>query len=137
MYLVTVNASGYLEARVSVNVNDFIESIDVALIPLGLPEIAGALFDGFAEADQNADGQLSFDEARTILEMLTQAQFDELDRDRDGFLLASELMAIIPTTDGCFRCPGSESKGLGKVFGELLLLGAAMHYLLRWEWHRV
>ena len=43
----------------------------------------------FARADSNADGKLSRDEAQRFPEIA--ARFDELDKDRDGFLSLIEF----------------------------------------------
>jgi hypothetical protein len=84
-----------------------------------LEEIAAGLADGFASADTNLDGMLSYSEAAAVYPSLTQAQFDALDTDGDGALTEAELAPDMPA--GC-SCPGNKGlKGFGETFGDSLL----------------
>ena len=91
------------------------------------------MLDAFAEADLNDDGSLSFSEASTVAEELTQEQFDEIDTDDDGLLSEAELEAVVEVDTGCPL--GGKIMDIGAlkerasdlfVFGMALITMAAM-----------
>ena len=67
----------------------------IALLPTAMAQQSAvdreAIEAAFARADTNSDGKLSRDEAQRFPEIA--ARFDELDRDRDGFLSFAEFAA--------------------------------------------
>lgn len=62
---------------------------------------ARAILDSFSFADGNNDGLIDLQEAQRVLPGITQAEFDALDADQDGFLSAEELNKQDGRGDSC------------------------------------
>ncbi len=99
--------------------------------PVDADQARQTLNDGFAAADANGDGKLSFDEASAAVAGLTREVFDELDANQDGLLATDELQG---QPGGCagLQCNKATSfgaapeKGRGGLLTVLLsLLGLA------------
>lgn len=86
-----------------------------------LADAAEALLNDFAGADSNADGFLTFAEARASLGTLTEAQYAALDQDEDGLLSEAELEAKVPGPgQGCVFTGGGDSS-LEEKLSQLLV----------------
>lgn len=83
----------------------------------------------FADADTNGDNRLSLAEAQAALSSLTQAQFDALDSDRDGFLSTSELETRTMTDGGC-NFAGVKIQDLRTKIADAFLLALSVVTLL-------
>lgn len=83
--------------------------------------LAELLLDTFVSADLNGDGLISRAESLGMFPELTEAQFDTLDTDSDGYLSEPELRAA-SLVGGCM----SPESG-GDFFADGLVL-----YLLAW-----
>jgi len=99
----------------------------------GEPELSIAdarrLEAGFATADANSDEQLSLAEAQTIINTLTQGQFDLVDGNGDGFLTLTEIREYIDdNTENPGGCGAKSlaSETLRARLGDLFLLGLAL-----------
>ncbi|HPO14272.1 MAG TPA: hypothetical protein PLI09_12580 [Candidatus Hydrogenedentes bacterium] len=96
---------------------------------------AETLQNGFSQADQNADGSLSFAEASTFAAGLTEAQFNELDTNGDGSVTAVELAAYIEANTlvcGC-NCNKAEMYSgdwFKRSLGDLFLAGLGLVILV-------
>ncbi len=84
---------------------------------------------GFSDADSNGDNRLSLAEAQAALSSLTQAQFDALDSDRDGFLSTSELEARTESGGGC-NFTGVKLQDLRTKIADAFLLALSVVTLL-------
>jgi len=83
-----------------------------------LTQIAQELLDQFDIADVNGDNKLDFTEVQSVNAALTQAQFEELDLNDDGYITEDELNTILGTEPGgCCRCQNKN-----KSFDWLLIL---------------
>ena len=103
--------------------------ICVASLSIGCPppsntpptatEAGTTLLAAFDTADMDDDNQLTFAEASAEITNLTQAVFDELDADSDGFLIQSELEA------------GGEGEGEGEGEGTgcVMVKSRIQHYV--------
>lgn len=95
---------------------------------------AQALRDGFTQADQDASGALSFEEAVTSVAGISRAQFDELDADANAAVTLAELNAYIDAnTPGC-GCNCSKAAAFSKDWfkrslGDLFLAGLSLFIL--------
>ena len=67
-----------------------------------------------------------------MLPLLTNAQFNALDRNDDGFLSPSELAAQVVQPSGCCQT-GKSYRGPAGYVGDLFLLGLALVTLLGWN----
>ena len=75
--------------------------------------------------DANGDGNLSFKEAIAGIPALTQAVFDALDTNGDGYLSPDELG--VDAGSDCAGCRGARSTWLGDAMTAMLgLIGLAM-----------
>ena len=89
------------------------------------------MLENFDEGDTNNDGRLSINEAQAIIPNLTQAQFDQLDINSNGFLSEDELRSIGNEGCGCFRgCTPSNTKSLVNWVTDWLLVGLSLMVLL-------
>ncbi|HPO14271.1 MAG TPA: hypothetical protein PLI09_12575 [Candidatus Hydrogenedentes bacterium] len=92
---------------------------------------AEALRDGFLQADQDANGALSFEEASAFLAGLLQEQFDQLDADGDGAVTLAELNAYIEanTSGGgcnCGKAAAFSKDWFTRSLGDMFLAGASL-----------
>ncbi len=99
-----------------------------------LLENAEALRDGFTQADQDANGALSFEEASVFVPGISQTQFNQLDADGDEAVTLAELNAYIEAnTPGC-GCNCSKAEAFSKEWfkrslGDLFLAGLSLFIL--------
>ncbi|MCK5863199.1 MAG: hypothetical protein KAH38_11990, partial [Candidatus Hydrogenedentes bacterium] len=99
-----------------------------------LTQVAQAILDQFTAADTNEDGKLDLVEAQVTDATLTQAQFEALDLDSDGFLTEDELNTTLGNeidAGGCCRKNKNDPAGtVKKLLGDWLLIGLSMFVLL-------
>ena len=69
-----------------------------------LAGLAESLLEAFHRADTDGDGMLTFAEARGIIHGLTQAQFEALDRNNDGYLTREELKEALAAVSDDYPC---------------------------------
>jgi hypothetical protein len=101
--------------------------------PLSLEDIANSLREQFDETDTNDDGQLSYDEANTIIPNLDEEQFNELDVNGDGFLTLDELEAYLSDDDkrcGCCKHTSNTKIDIKRYIGDWLLVGLSLLVLI-------
>lgn len=96
---------------------------------------AETLQNGFSQADEDANGALSFAEASAFVAGLTEAQFNELDGNGDGSVTAAELAAYIEANTlvcGC-NCNKAEVYSrdwFRRSLGDLFLAGLGLILLV-------
>lgn len=90
----TQNFTGQIEYREQ-GAALFSEAAASTLEATVLLQDAEALRDGFTQADQDASGTLSFEEASAFVPGISQIQFNALDADGDGAVTLAELNAYI------------------------------------------
>ncbi len=108
--------------------------------PETLEEIAEVLLEQFDTLEVDENGLASYEQVQTILPNLTEQQFNDLDKDGDGYLSRAELLA---TTEGdeeectgcraCMGCCKSETgvKTLQRHLGDWLLVGLSLLVLIQ------
>jgi hypothetical protein len=99
-----------------------------------LTQIAQAILDQFADVDEDEDGYLDLAEAQSAVPALTQAQFDTLDLDSDGFITEDELNTTLGNEPGgCCKC-NSDAKDAAavvkKFMADWLLVGLSILTLI-------
>jgi len=100
--------------------------------PANIKTAAQQLLDGFAAADTDSSGGLSFAEASAAVAGLTQDQFSILDVDADGQLTQDDLNQLLGTDSGGCSCTKSTFTldGLKGRLADLFLSGLALMTLL-------
>jgi hypothetical protein len=115
-YQVQAAKSGFVASSSNVAVNNIIEEAVIMMSADAtggegegegegegggeLSDLAQDLIDAFDSADADNDDLLSLAEATGAAGGLTEAQFNEIDSDDDGFLSQSELNAQVPAGEG-------------------------------------
>lgn len=129
----TQNFTGQIEYREQ-GAALFSEAAASTLEATVLLQDAEALRDGFTQADQDASGALSFEEASAFVPGISQTQFNALDADGDGAVTLAELNAYIEAnTSGC-GCNCSKAAAFSKDWfkrslGDLFLAGLSLFIL--------
>lgn len=109
----------------------FSDTVASTIMPGILLANVEALRDGFSQADQDANGALSFVEASAFLAGLSQEQFDQLDADADGAVTLAELNAYIEANTPAGGCNCGKAAAFSKDWfkrslGDMFLAGVSL-----------
>lgn len=106
--------------------------------PANIKTAAQQLLDGFAAADTDNSGGLSFAEASAAVRGLTRDQFSMLDVDADGQLTQDDLNQLIAANPGGCTCAKADFTldGLKGRLADMFLFGLALLALLAFSVHK-
>jgi len=120
-YRLTVVADDYLPERRDISLGDTNYSVLIELQTFDVERLARLLASLFSTIDASGDGALSYLELLESGTPLTDAQFRELDRDRNGLLTLEELESLLKNDDCSCRKSGQDS--MINLLSTLLLTG--------------
>lgn len=120
-YRLTVEADRYLPERRDISLGDTNYSVLIELQTFDVESLARLLATLFATIDMTGDGALSYLELLESGNPVTEEQFRELDRNRDGLLTLEELESWLKDDDCSCRKSGQDS--IISFLSTLLLTG--------------